>query len=98
MRTLSALLMVLLLCSLQQVCSGIEGIDIEDCCTKLTKLRKIPLARIESHRWTSSDCPIRAVVFEMDTGKSFCVDHSLDWVKSHMKALDQKKASTASKL
>ncbi|XP_036424044.1 C-C motif chemokine 13-like [Colossoma macropomum] len=93
MRTLSALLMVLLLCSLQQVYCGIEPIDIEDCCVKLTKLRKLPLARIESYSLTSSTCPIKAVVFQMDTGKIFCVDPSWDWVRSHIEALDQRKTA-----
>ncbi|XP_036424043.1 C-C motif chemokine 13-like [Colossoma macropomum] len=100
MRTLSALLMVLLLCSLQQmVYCGTEALGSEnDCCQKPTVLRKLPLARIESYSLTSSKCPINAVVFQMVTGKIFCVDPSWDWVKSHMKAVDQKKASTASKL
>ncbi|KAL6480732.1 hypothetical protein MHYP_G00117650, partial [Metynnis hypsauchen] len=85
MRTLSTLLMVLLLCSVQQVYCGTGAVDIEDCCHKLTKLRKLPLARIESYSLTSSDCPIKAVVFQMVGGKSFCVDPSWNWVESHMK-------------
>ncbi|KAL6480727.1 hypothetical protein MHYP_G00117600 [Metynnis hypsauchen] len=92
MRTLSALLMVLLLCSVQQVYCGTEAyVSSKDCCTKLTKLRTLPLARIESYSLTSSNCPIKAVLFQMVGGKSFCVDPSWDWVKSHMKELDQKK-------
>ncbi|KAL6480734.1 hypothetical protein MHYP_G00117670 [Metynnis hypsauchen] len=97
MRTLSALLMVLLLCSVQQVYCGPGATDIEDCCHKLTKLRKIPLARIESYSRTSRSCEIKAVVFQMVTGKSFCVDPSWDWVESHMKNLPEKKSSTTSK-
>ncbi|KAL7885320.1 hypothetical protein AOLI_G00056150 [Acnodon oligacanthus] len=96
MRTLSALLTVLLLCSVQQVYSGIEGADTPlECCPKLTGLRKIPLARIESYRWTGSKCAKKAVVFNMFTGKSFCVDPSWDWVKSHMKKLSEKKPDYA---
>uniref|UniRef100_A0AAR2L213 C-C motif chemokine n=1 Tax=Pygocentrus nattereri TaxID=42514 RepID=A0AAR2L213_PYGNA len=97
MRTLSALLMVLLLCSVQQVYSAPEHTHSNDCCTKLTKLRFLPLARTESYRWTSSDCPIKAVVFQMVGGKRFCADPSWDWVDTHMKKVDQKKSSTASK-
>ncbi|XP_017580082.1 uncharacterized protein LOC108443749 isoform X1 [Pygocentrus nattereri] len=98
MRTLSALLMVLLLCSVQQVYSALEGAGTPlECCTKLTKLRILPLARTESYRRTSSNCPIKAVIFQMDNGKTFCVDPSWDWVQSHRKKLDQKKSSTASK-
>ncbi|XP_017580074.1 monocyte chemotactic protein 1B-like [Pygocentrus nattereri] len=98
MRTLSALLMVLLLCSVQQVYSGTGATDfMKDCCPKLTKLRILPLARIESYSLTSSSCPIKAVVFQMVTGKRFCADPSWDWVQSHMKKLPEKKPSTTSK-
>ncbi|KAL7885319.1 hypothetical protein AOLI_G00056140 [Acnodon oligacanthus] len=91
MRTLSALLTVLLLCSVQQVYSGIEGADTQlECCPKLTGLRKIPLARIESYRRTNSKCAIKAVVFYTVAGKSVCVDPSWDWVESHMKKLPEK--------
>ncbi|XP_017580085.1 eotaxin-like [Pygocentrus nattereri] len=98
MRTLSALLMVLLLCSVQQVYSAIQSADTPpECCTKLTKLRILPLVRTVSYRWTSSNCAIKAVVFQMVTGKDFCVDPSWDWVQSHMKNLPEKKPSTTSK-
>ncbi|KAL6480731.1 hypothetical protein MHYP_G00117640 [Metynnis hypsauchen] len=94
MRTLSALLMVLLLCSVQQVYCGTETVvSSNDCCHKLTKLRKLPLARIESYSLTSSSCPIKAVVFQMVSGKSFCVDPSWNWVESHMKKVPEKKPS-----
>ncbi|KAL7862738.1 hypothetical protein SRHO_G00117220 [Serrasalmus rhombeus] len=98
MRTLSALLMVLLLCSVQQVYSGTGAIDsMKECCEKLTKLRFLPLARTKSYSLTSSNCAIKAVIFHMVTGKRFCVDPSWDWVQSHMKKVDQKKSSTTSK-
>ncbi|XP_036423833.1 C-C motif chemokine 17-like [Colossoma macropomum] len=62
MRTLSALLMVLLLCSLQQVCSGTEGSNTpKKCCFKFAKV-KIPLMRIISYSRTSSNCPKEAVM------------------------------------
>ncbi|XP_036424042.1 regakine-1-like isoform X2 [Colossoma macropomum] len=99
MRTLSALLMVLLLCSLQQVYCGTEALgSMNDCCQKLTVLRKLPLARIKSYNQTSSSCAIKAVVFQMDTGKIFCVDPSLSWIETHKKAVDHRKtAQTAAK-
>ncbi|KAI4886682.1 hypothetical protein NFI96_027638, partial [Prochilodus magdalenae] len=64
-----------------------------ECCSKLTKLARIPLRRIVSYRETSSNCPLPAVVFRIVTGNSFCVDPELDWVRSHMKALDQRPPS-----
>ncbi|KAI4886680.1 hypothetical protein NFI96_027636, partial [Prochilodus magdalenae] len=96
MRTLSALLVVvLLICSLQQTCGGISVQDAsKECCSKLTKLEKIPVRRIVSYWRTSTNCPLPAVVFQMVTEKCYCVDPELDWVKSHMKAVDQRPPST----
>ncbi|KAI4886681.1 hypothetical protein NFI96_027637, partial [Prochilodus magdalenae] len=61
MRILSALLVVVLLCSLQQVCSGTAGNEAsKECCPKLTTM-KIPLNRIVSYSWTRTDCALQAV-------------------------------------
>ncbi|XP_036423685.1 monocyte chemotactic protein 1B-like isoform X3 [Colossoma macropomum] len=86
MRTLSALLMVLLLCSLQQVyCSGTQGANTPvECCYGFT-YRKIPLWRITSYRWTRTDCSKKAVVFRTVIGKDWCVDPEVTWVKEYMK-------------
>ncbi|XP_036424045.1 monocyte chemotactic protein 1B-like [Colossoma macropomum] len=87
MRTLSALLMVLLLCSLQQVCSGTFGTEtFRECCEKLTHL-KIPLRRIKSYGETSSNCPFKAVIFRTDKGKQWCVDPEASWVQKHLMEL-----------
>ncbi|KAK1783938.1 hypothetical protein P4O66_022629, partial [Electrophorus voltai] len=88
MRNLSALLFVLLLCSLQLVSSG-PDLNPADCCSKLTQM-KLPLKCIVSYSWTRSDCSIKAVVFKMISGKMFCVDPVSDWVNDHMKAVDQR--------
>ncbi|XP_036424047.1 monocyte chemotactic protein 1B-like isoform X2 [Colossoma macropomum] len=89
MRTLSALLMVLLLCSLQQVCSGTEGISSipEKCCFKFMKV-KIPLRRITSYSWTSSNCPKKAVIFYTVAGKEWCADPKASWVKDSIMKLN----------
>uniref|UniRef100_A0A4W4FCD2 C-C motif chemokine n=1 Tax=Electrophorus electricus TaxID=8005 RepID=A0A4W4FCD2_ELEEL len=87
MRNLSALLFVLLLCSLQLVSSG-ESPSLY-CCYKPTQ-NKLPLKRIVSYNWTRSDCSIKAVVFKMISGKEICVDPASDWVNDHMKAVDQR--------
>ncbi|XP_035388064.1 monocyte chemotactic protein 1B-like [Electrophorus electricus] len=92
MRNLSALLFVLLLCSLQLVSSG-PVLNPADCCYKPTQ-NKVPLKRIVSYNWTRSDCSIKAVVFKMISGKEICVDPASDWVNDHMKAVDQRTVST----
>ncbi|XP_017580072.1 monocyte chemotactic protein 1B-like [Pygocentrus nattereri] len=88
MRTLSALLMVLLLCSVQQVCSGTVGISSipKKCCFTFMKV-KIPLRRITSYSWTNSNCPKEAVVFHTVIGKEWCVDPKVSWVQQHMTKL-----------
>uniref|UniRef100_A0AAR2JBW0 Chemokine interleukin-8-like domain-containing protein n=1 Tax=Pygocentrus nattereri TaxID=42514 RepID=A0AAR2JBW0_PYGNA len=72
MRTLSALLMVLLLCSVQQVYSG----EYQTLCP-----------RIASYRWTSSNCPQKAIIFRTVIGKQWCANPEASWVKEHMKKL-----------
>ncbi|XP_026873552.2 C-C motif chemokine 13-like [Electrophorus electricus] len=91
MRNLSALLFVLLLCSLQLVSSGTQASKaaLKICCPALTQM-KLPLKRIVSYNWTSSECSIKAVVFNMISGKTICVDPASDWVNDHVKAVDQR--------
>ncbi|KAI4886684.1 hypothetical protein NFI96_027634 [Prochilodus magdalenae] len=74
MRTLSALLVVALICSLQQVYGGIQAPDTVHCCSDFFRV-KIPLRRIKSYSHTSSDCPLRAVIicssdYQMALGES----------------------------
>uniref|UniRef100_A0A4W4E3I0 C-C motif chemokine n=1 Tax=Electrophorus electricus TaxID=8005 RepID=A0A4W4E3I0_ELEEL len=85
MRNLSALLFVLLLCSLQLVSS--PALNLADCCYKPTQ-NKLPLKRIVSYNWTRSDCSIKAVVFKTVAGKQFCVNPDAVWVSSHVVAVD----------
>ncbi|XP_017580073.1 monocyte chemotactic protein 1B-like [Pygocentrus nattereri] len=87
MRTLSALLMVLLLCSVQQVYSGNQGANTPaECCYGFVRV-EIPLKRIASYRWTSSNCPQKAIIFRTVIGKQWCANPEASWVKEHMKKL-----------
>uniref|UniRef100_A0A4W4E468 C-C motif chemokine n=1 Tax=Electrophorus electricus TaxID=8005 RepID=A0A4W4E468_ELEEL len=92
MRNLSALLFVLLLCSLQLVSSAPHG-HTPDCCTSVTDV-KIPLKKVMSYTHTDSDCANKAIIFKMISGKEICVDPASDWVNDHMKAVDQRTVST----
>ncbi|KAL7885322.1 hypothetical protein AOLI_G00056170 [Acnodon oligacanthus] len=83
MRTLSALLTVLLLCSVQQVCSGSQPVE---CCYGFQKV-KIPFRRIASYRWTSTNCSKKAVIFRTVIGREFCAEPEASWVKEHMMKL-----------
>ncbi|KAL7885323.1 hypothetical protein AOLI_G00056180 [Acnodon oligacanthus] len=88
MRTLSALLTVLLLCSVQQVvCSGIQAVNTPvECCYGFQKV-KIPFRRIASYRWTSTNCSKKAVIFRTVIGREFCAEPEASWVKEHMMKL-----------
>ncbi|KAL6480735.1 hypothetical protein MHYP_G00117680 [Metynnis hypsauchen] len=88
MRTLSALLMVLLLCSLQQVCSGTEGVNVPGkCCFRFIKV-KIPVRSIISFSKTNSNCPKEAIIFHTVAGKEQCADPKESWVQEHMRKLN----------
>ncbi|KAL7862712.1 hypothetical protein SRHO_G00116960 [Serrasalmus rhombeus] len=87
MRILSALLVLLLLCSLQLTSSAAPL--SADCCVKLETM-KIPLNRVKSIKRTSSDCPLKASVVETIIGRQICVDPDVAWVSSHITALNQR--------
>ncbi|XP_036423661.1 C-C motif chemokine 3-like 1 [Colossoma macropomum] len=88
MRILSALLVLLLLCSLQLTSSAPAELS-SDCCTKLTKM-KIPLVFVESYWKTSSNCPLKAIVFLTKKGNKICVDPDAVWVSSHVATVDKR--------
>ncbi|XP_062856419.1 C-C motif chemokine 13-like [Trichomycterus rosablanca] len=95
MMNLTPLLLLLLVGSLQLVSGAPEGSNSGrgSCCQNTTRV-KIPLHRITSYSWTSSDCPIKAVIFETIVGRQICVDPKAPWVKNHVKAVDLKLKST----
>uniref|UniRef100_A0AAR2JUA5 C-C motif chemokine n=1 Tax=Pygocentrus nattereri TaxID=42514 RepID=A0AAR2JUA5_PYGNA len=80
MRTLSALLTVLLLCSLQQVCSG-------KCCFKFIKVQ-IPMKFIISFSKTNSNCPKEAIIFHTVAGMEWCANPKAPWVQESIKKLN----------
>ncbi|XP_017330607.1 regakine-1 isoform X2 [Ictalurus punctatus] len=94
MRNLTALLFLLSLCSLHLVSSAPAPMDFRIiCCQKTTKV-KIPLKIIVNYRWTSNNCPIKAIVFETLNKKQHCVDPTAVWVNHHMKAVDLRNSTT----
>ncbi|XP_062856422.1 monocyte chemotactic protein 1B-like [Trichomycterus rosablanca] len=98
MMNLTPLLLLLLVGSLQLVSgsSYAPNVGRGSCCDKTTRV-KIPLHRITSYSWTSSDCPSKAVIFQTIVGNQICVDPEAPWVKNHTKAVDLKqKSSTTS--
>ncbi|KAG5848763.1 hypothetical protein ANANG_G00102870 [Anguilla anguilla] len=90
---LSALLILVLLGSLELVSSTAGSDTGADCCTKYEK-RKIPLAMVVSWHETSSSCPKAAYVFVTKRGKRICVDPTHGWVRSHAAQVDSRSATT----
>ncbi|KAG9272032.1 C-C motif chemokine 13-like [Astyanax mexicanus] len=85
MRSGSALLLVLLLGSLQ-LSSSAPAVNQPDCCFKLTTMR-IPQKMVKSYTQTSSDCALKAIVITTVKGRKFCVDPAAKWVSGHVKSL-----------
>ncbi|XP_062855760.1 eotaxin-like [Trichomycterus rosablanca] len=89
MRNQTALLLLLLICSLQLLSGEPFGQHFSTCCQKNTRV-KIPLKKITSYKQSSSGCTFKSIIFETIKGKRFCVDPEANWVKHHMKAVDLK--------
>ncbi|XP_049340183.1 C-C motif chemokine 23-like isoform X2 [Astyanax mexicanus] len=90
MRSGSALLLVLLLGSLQLSSSAPAAAPVPDCCFKFTK-KRIPLRMVESYTETHSDCALKALVVLSKNGTRYCVHpdaHIHTRVKRHVTALD----------
>ncbi|XP_035273437.1 C-C motif chemokine 3-like 1 isoform X2 [Anguilla anguilla] len=94
---LSALLIVVLLGSLELVSSDKDSGVGADCCTRYER-KRIPLSMVVSWHETSSSCAKAAVVFVTKRGKHICVNPSEGWVRSHMTQVDSRsrKATTVS--
>uniref|UniRef100_A0A4W5Q2K8 Chemokine interleukin-8-like domain-containing protein n=1 Tax=Hucho hucho TaxID=62062 RepID=A0A4W5Q2K8_9TELE len=84
MKTLTALLLLGLLCSLHTTSAqAVLALQTStECCMKFSA--RIPLKQVVSLRTTSSSCPHKALIFTTKKGKTFCVDPSKAWVQSHV--------------
>ncbi|XP_045065901.1 C-C motif chemokine 4-like [Coregonus clupeaformis] len=92
MKTLTALLLLGLLCSLHTTSAavmGIEAITARNCCVKFHP-RRLPLDAVVSVYKTSGSCPRKALVFTTKKGKTFCVDPSEAWVQSHVTKIESR--------
>ncbi|XP_036418044.1 C-C motif chemokine 13-like [Colossoma macropomum] len=87
MRILSALLVLLLLCSLQLTSSAPACLC--GCCPHWTNM-EIPLDLVESYTWTPDECHTKAIIFHTKKGKTLCVDPDSVWVRSYIAALDKR--------
>ncbi|XP_026106989.1 C-C motif chemokine 13-like isoform X1 [Carassius auratus] len=97
MRSLMCLLFLVIFCSVQMTSSANLAIAVANskCCEGFSKV-KIPVNKVVSYCWTSSICPIRAIVFQTIAGKEFCIDPETPWVKSHIETVDKRTMTTES--
>uniref|UniRef100_A0A8C7GRG3 C-C motif chemokine 13-like n=1 Tax=Oncorhynchus kisutch TaxID=8019 RepID=A0A8C7GRG3_ONCKI len=95
MKTLTALLLLGLLCSLHTTSAGVIALEIApECCMKFSA--RIPLQQVVSLRTTSSSCPRKALIFTTKKGKIFCVDPSEAWVQSHVTKIESRSTTVYS--
>ncbi|ROL54584.1 C-C motif chemokine 2 [Anabarilius grahami] len=94
MRSLMFLLVLVIFCSVQMTSSAPIALDSANskCCMEFINM-KIPVKLVKSYSWTTSDCPRRAIVFHMISGKEFCVDPETTWVNGHVAKVDKRKTS-----
>ncbi|XP_026058722.1 C-C motif chemokine 22-like [Carassius auratus] len=96
MRSLKCLLFVIF-CSLQMTSSANLANEVanSECCGEFSNV-KVPVKLVTSYYWTSSICPIRAIVLQTIAGRKFCIDPETPWVKSHIETVDKRTTTTES--
>ncbi|XP_071256592.1 C-C motif chemokine 3-like [Salvelinus alpinus] len=98
MKTLTALLLLGLLCSLHMTSAAVLGISAmtaTDCCVKFYQ-SVIPLARVVSVSRTPSSCPLHALVFTTKKNNRLCVDPSQAWVQRHVTKIESRETTMMS--
>ncbi|KAK2867055.1 hypothetical protein QQF64_022724 [Cirrhinus molitorella] len=84
-----SVLFLVIFCSVQMTSASEAANAVSDCCVEFSKV-KIPVKLVASYYWTSSSCPIRAIVFKTIAGREFCVDPETTWVSGHIAKVDKK--------
>ncbi|XP_056307287.1 uncharacterized protein LOC130219042, partial [Danio aesculapii] len=94
MRSLMFLSVLALFCFVQETLSSPEASNLAHsvCCEGFTDI-KIPVKRIVSYHWTSSNCPLKAIVFKTTAGRDICVNPDNTLVRSHVAKLDKRTPS-----
>uniref|UniRef100_A0A3B3QTW1 Chemokine interleukin-8-like domain-containing protein n=1 Tax=Paramormyrops kingsleyae TaxID=1676925 RepID=A0A3B3QTW1_9TELE len=86
MKTLPAVLFLVLLCSVE--CMFFADIpSLSDSCCVDYYNKRIPLNQIVSFYETSSSCPKRALVFVTKRNQHFCLNPEEAWVSNHVSNL-----------
>ncbi|KAK7117410.1 hypothetical protein R3I94_022849 [Phoxinus phoxinus] len=92
MRSLMFLLVLVLFCSVPMTSSAPLAFNVANCCMEFNNV-KIPVKRVTSYYWTSSECPRRAIVFQTIAGREFCVDPETTWVNGHVDKVNKRTTS-----
>ncbi|XP_003201462.1 uncharacterized protein [Danio rerio] len=95
MRSLMFLLVLVLFCCVQETsCAPLAMNSAKSVCCEATTDKNIPLKQIMSYQWTTSTCPIKAIVFKTIAGRKICVDPQNTLVKNQVAKLDKRTSST----
>uniref|UniRef100_A0A3B3T392 Chemokine interleukin-8-like domain-containing protein n=1 Tax=Paramormyrops kingsleyae TaxID=1676925 RepID=A0A3B3T392_9TELE len=93
MKTLPAVLFLVLFCSVHECLFSIDAPGLAfDCCVDYYN-KRIPLSQIVSFYETSSSCPQKGLVFVTNRNRSFCVNPEEAWVSTHVSKLDNRKTT-----
>uniref|UniRef100_A0A3B3Q437 Chemokine interleukin-8-like domain-containing protein n=1 Tax=Paramormyrops kingsleyae TaxID=1676925 RepID=A0A3B3Q437_9TELE len=93
MKTLPAVLFLVLLCSVQLVYSNKYAPGLAASCCADYYNKRIPLSQIVSFYETNPSCPLNALVFVTNRNRSFCVNPDEAWVSTHVSKLDNRKTT-----
>ncbi|XP_052453639.1 monocyte chemotactic protein 1B-like [Carassius gibelio] len=94
MRSLMCLLFLVIFCSVQMTSSANHAIEVANskCCEGFSKV-KIPVNKLVSYYWTSSICPIHAIVFQTIAGREFCIDPKTALASDYIDKVDKRKTT-----
>nr|XP_055048866.1 monocyte chemotactic protein 1B-like [Misgurnus anguillicaudatus] len=99
MKNLMSLLLLGLFCSFQVTSNTPFALVANQfsCCSQNVSNTPIPVKKIRSFSWTSSNCPVQHVVFQTVKGREICADPKAHWVHPHIAKLIKKARKSRAK-
>ncbi|KAF4088695.1 hypothetical protein AMELA_G00057660 [Ameiurus melas] len=89
----SLLLVLLGLTCLQSFTTAQNAVGPYRCCF-IYQTHKIPVKLITAYNETDRLCPKPGVIFTVKNGQQTCANPDVEWVKNHMKTIDQRSTQT----
>ncbi|XP_027034684.1 C-C motif chemokine 4 homolog [Tachysurus fulvidraco] len=86
------LLVLLVLACLQSFATAESESGPSQCCFRF-QTHRVPVRLISVYHRTERQCPKPGVIFTLKTGRHFCADPEVQWVKNNMNKIDKPKES-----